>query len=506
MAHAPLRPTAADDPSHDATLVPPLSTPSPCRESPHADRARQDAAAAPDAVAEAQPALSQTTAASVRMLLADLRRRFALDVALVSHFRGGRRVVDIVDSSEPVAFGAGHADPVEDTYCQHIVDGRLPEVMPNVEAHPLARDLLATRALRIGAHLGVPIVLDGGEVFGTLCAYTHAARPDLDEHAATVLGLVADAIGRSVAADHDAWRTLRDVGARVDALLDAGLLTMAYQPIVQAASGQVVAVEALARFPASAGGSPRQWFDDAAQVGRLDELELAAVQAAARDLPAAGAAVDLHVNLSPGVLVRSAEDLLRLVPSDRLVIELTEHEIVEDYDALLHALAPLRACGVRIAVDHAGAGFASFRHALLLKPDMLKLDISLVRGIDTDRSKASLCMAIAGFAHATDAALVAEGVETAGEAAAMRTLGADLVQGYFYGRPGPLKPTARSESRSAAVTAENADVGAESAAVAAAMFAEGASSATVAAALNARGLVAPSGRRWHGVSVDRLLR
>ncbi len=433
-----------------------------------------------------------------------------MDVALVSHFADGERVIDIVDAGVPVAFGPGDSDTVEQTYCERIVDGRLPEVIPDAAANTEARRLPVTRELGIGAHVGVPIVLDNGEVFGTLCTYAHGARPDLDERAGTVLGLVADTIGRTLAADHGVWRAREGVRQRLDRLLSGSLLTMAYQPIVRLGSGALASVEALARFPAALGRTPQQWFDDAGSVDQAVELQLSAVYAAVSALPHLPAGVDLHVNLSPAVLVQTSSVLLQTVPMDRLVIELTEHEAVEDYAVLTAALAPLRAAGAKVAIDDAGAGFASFRHALLLKPEIIKLDISLVRGVDADPSKASLCTALAAFAHATGAVLVAEGVETPAEALAVERLGADLAQGYFFGRPGELEalpvPTV---GRPAAVGAHDritaTDRSAETAGVASALFTNGASPATVAAALNARGLAAPSGRKWHAASVERLL-
>lgn len=161
---------------------------------------------------------------------------------------------------------------------------------------------------------------------------------------------------------------LGNVRERMDTLLSGSLLTMAYQPIVRLDSGSLVSVEALARFPAALGVTPQQWFDDAALVDQSVRLELAAVRAAVAALPHLPAGVDLHGNLSPAVLVQTSHLLLQDVPMNRLVIELTEHEAVADYALLVDALAPLRTAGAKVAIDGAGAGFAGFRHALLLAP------------------------------------------------------------------------------------------------------------------------------------------
>jgi predicted signal transduction protein with EAL and GGDEF domain len=107
--------------------------------------------------------------------------------------------------------------------------------------------------------------------------------------------------------------------------------------------------------------------------------------------------------------------------------------------------ARLRALGVRIAIDDAGAGYASMRHILSIEPDLIKLDMSLTRGIDQDRKRRALASALIAFAHETRIDIVAEGVETAAELDTLRELGVRKVQGYFLARPGP--PTPRGASR-----------------------------------------------------------
>jgi EAL domain-containing protein (putative c-di-GMP-specific phosphodiesterase class I) len=125
------------------------------------------------------------------------------------------------------------------------------------------------------------------------------------------------------------------------------------------------------------------------------------------------------------------------IDPSRLVIELTEHAPVEDYESLIAALAPIRRSGVRIAIDDAGAGYASLQHVLKLEPDIIKFDVSLTRGIDNDQRRVALVGALVEYCRRTGTSVVAEGVETQAEEAALRTLGVDKAQGYFFGRPLP---------------------------------------------------------------------
>ena len=145
------------------------------------------------------------------------------------------------------------------------------------------------------------------------------------------------------------------------------------------------------------------------------------------------------VNVSPEtILSGEIESALGETRADRVVLEITEHAAISDYAKLASALEPLRRAGVRIAVDDAGAGYASLQHILNLKPDLIKLDMSLIRDIDKDSAKRALALALIGFARGIDCEIVAEGVETDAEFTTIKILGAQNAQGYFLGRPTPL--------------------------------------------------------------------
>lgn len=165
-------------------------------------------------------------------------------------------------------------------------------------------------------------------------------------------------------------------------------------------------------------------------------LEQAAVRDALALLPDLPPATYLSVNFSPlALLDPGTYDLLTGCDLTRLVVELTEHEQIQDYPALLRALAGLRERGLRLAVDDAGSGFASLQHITRLDPDIIKLDIAFVRDVDTDPSRRAVARAMIAFAAELGATLVAEGIETDAELAQLRTLGAQLGQGYLLGHP-----------------------------------------------------------------------
>jgi EAL domain-containing protein (putative c-di-GMP-specific phosphodiesterase class I) len=231
-------------------------------------------------------------------------------------------------------------------------------------------------------------------------------------------------------------RRVRRLQARIDEAVRTGALRVALQPLVDLATGTVTGVEALARF--EDGRSPDRWFADADRVDRGTALELLAVRVALRAAQVLPAELDVAVNVSPALLTSpSLQDALEDsgIAPHRVVVEVTEHASVSAYPDLQAARSALRASGVRVAVDDAGAGYSSFRHILDLAPDIIKLDRSLVTGLDEDLSRRALVSAVVRFAAEAHAVVIGEGVERPAELAVLRDLGVTLVQGFHLARP-----------------------------------------------------------------------
>jgi EAL domain-containing protein (putative c-di-GMP-specific phosphodiesterase class I)/CheY-like chemotaxis protein len=272
--------------------------------------------------------------------------------------------------------------------------------------------------------------------------------------------------GRSPLSDEIAHGVVRDLSARLQAdsaeveahrerlgqiepALRGEALRMVLQPVVDLSTRRVLGYEALSRFAMTPEQPPNHWFAEAEALGRGIDLEVAALRRAAELREQLPPDVFLAVNASPATVVHaSAQEVLEdLARGGLVVIEVTEHAPVEDYDALRAALAPLAARGVRLAVDDVGAGFASLRHIVRLGPDILKLDITLTRGIDADPSLQALAAAMISFASRTGKEIIAEGIETEAELEALLELGVSRGQGYLLGRPQPLsgRTAARSD-------------------------------------------------------------
>ncbi|NJD27185.1 MAG: EAL domain-containing protein [Chloroflexi bacterium] len=228
----------------------------------------------------------------------------------------------------------------------------------------------------------------------------------------------------------------------VGRILDAPeLLRPVFQPIVSIDTDRLAGYEALARFGAVPLQTTEAWFGLADTAGLRVQLEALAIHRALRTAgkgpPPAG--TFLSLNVSPLFLDdRRLEAALGhpVIAPERLVLELTEREQVADYAALRQALSPYRARGFRVAVDDAGAGYASLRHITELGPEFIKLDARLISGLNGDRARQALVKAMASFAIETGAQLIAEGVESQDDLKLLRGATRSLlVQGYAVGRP-----------------------------------------------------------------------
>ncbi len=213
-----------------------------------------------------------------------------------------------------------------------------------------------------------------------------------------------------------------------------------FQPIVDLKSGDAIGTEALSRFSDRSVRAPNEWFAEAAEVGLGIDLEVAALDSALEQLPQLPSGLYLSLNASVETIMSDDfESRLDDVPAERIVLELTEHTEVTDYANFAQGLESLRSQGVRLAVDDTGAGFSSLQHVLNLRPDIIKLDVGLTRGIDRDPARRALGRALLTFGlDAYDASIVAEGIETEGELEVLRALGCPCGQGFYLGRPGRL--------------------------------------------------------------------
>lgn len=379
--------------------------------------------------------MSRTT---IQTVLTMMRERFGMDAAFVSEFTNGTRVFRYVDTAtSDVPIRVGKFDALEESYCQLVVDGRLPEYIHDAHANPVAMSLAATTELPVGTHLSVPIRTQNGRLFGTLCCFSRAVRDDVKESDLALMRPLAEFVGALLEREDAENAESAAARARIEHVLRTGGPTMVFQPIVHIGSRVPAGYEALARFRDRRG--PDVWFREAWQVGLGSDLEVLAVANALKDFTASGLDGYVSVNLSPASLeFVETVDSLAVLASDRLVIEITEHAAVRDPRLLSDRLAEFRAGGGRLAIDDMGTGYSGLSHLIELSPDLIKLDRSLVTGIAPGNARHALVRSLVTFCCDVGTTIVAEGVETEEEDAILHDIGVPFAQGYLYARPGPL--------------------------------------------------------------------
>ena len=379
--------------------------------------------------------------------LAVVREHLGLDVTYISEITDRHMVYHYVcdaagaQTGEDARLKPGDMLAAKNTYCHHVANGLLPELICDTQALEISRKLAVTDSLRIASHIGVPIQLKDGRIYGMMCGFSHTPNTTLNERDLSTMRIFANLVGEHLDEKIRTESILETKRRRVRDVLDAGSLDVVFQPIINLTTMKTVGYEALSRFTGPGACPPDILFSEADDVGSLAELELAAIGKALQAMPKLDPAQFLSVNASPSTLM--TQEFVQLVsqyPLQRIVVEVTEHAQVGCYEQLTDALAPLRRRGTRLAVDDAGAGYASMRHILQLHPDIIKLDMSITRDLDTCPSHRALVRALVSFTRETRGHVVAEGIERDSELSVLRDLGVHKGQGYLLGRPSRSLP------------------------------------------------------------------
>jgi len=232
--------------------------------------------------------------------------------------------------------------------------------------------------------------------------------------------------------------------AGVDAKLDRALgsLWMAYQPLISAADGSVYGHEALLRSDEPLLLLPAAVFKAAEKARRVHEVGRAVRDAVAADLELMRASELAFLNMHPEDLLDPAlylpsAPLTRV--AQRVVLELTDRASLDSVGDARERVERLRALGFRIAIDDLGAGQGDSGTFGSLEPEFVKIDLSIIRGVDKDPGKRRMVQALARLCHNMGKAVIAEGVENVGERDALIEAGCDYLQGFFLGIPAPLR-------------------------------------------------------------------
>jgi diguanylate cyclase (GGDEF)-like protein len=313
---------------------------------------------------------------------------------------------------------------------------------------------------RIAEALNTPFVIDG--ITLDIEASIGIATAEAGDDVATVVRYADTAM--YAAKEHRLGHTrfdperVNDTAARLTMLgdlrraLDAGEITLHYQPKISLDTGELIGAEALARWhhPTRGPVGPDEFIpvlEGTSLIHRFTSHVLDLALAQARVWLDAGHHIPVAVNVSTRCLLDTmlpdtvARALLNAgVPGNKLCIEITENTVMADPARAIEVLRRIRALGVRTAIDDFGTGYSSMSYLKILPVDEIKVDRSFVRDMATDRGNYVLVESAVDLGHNLGLAVVAEGVENAPTLAALRELGCDVAQGYHFARP--LTPAA----------------------------------------------------------------
>lgn len=377
---------------------------------------------------------------TIARVLQSVRQHLGMEVAYVSEFICNESVFRVVDAPGLEALiKPGDSRSLDEVYCRHILAGRLPELIPDTSAIPFAAAMPITQAVPIGAHVSVPLTLSDGSVFGMFCCLSPHANLSLNARDLQVMKAFADITAQHI----DEVRRISHIRearqAEIARIIEDRAFDIHVQPIWDFGADRPVGFECLARFAQEPLRTPDQWFAEAAEIGLGVPLELAAIEAALAHAQRLPTPIYLTINASAeAVMAVDFEDAISGLDPRRLVIELTEHGVVHDYDGLVGRLDQFRRQGVRLAIDDAGAGFSGLQQIVRLRPDIIKLDMSLTRNVDCDPARRALASALIFYARETGCQLLAEGIERDAELQTLKLLGVSKGQGYWLGRPVPI--------------------------------------------------------------------
>lgn len=381
---------------------------------------------------------TQTESCAIQDILQAIRTHLHMEVAFLSEFLGEKRIYRYVDSEwENNPIYPGKSDPLENTYCNLVAKGALPELMQDAGSNAIAAGLADTQAIPIGAYLSVPITLSDGKLLGSFCCFSRTPDNTLNQRDLELMHAFAELAGKAI----ERTRRIKSIKQItldvVNKIIRGEAMYSAYQPIFDLLKNKITGFEALSRFPDLPMNAPNIWFREAHEIGMGIHLEVRAIELAMSNIKYFHDDTYVSMNISPQTITSTsiAQLLNASHELSRIVLEITEHDAVHQYDEIAETLKPYRAQGLKIAVDDAGAGYASFRHILNLQPDYIKLDMSLTHHIDTDPARRALAAALVHFSNETGCDLIAEGVENSEELSTLIELGIHKAQGFFLGRP-----------------------------------------------------------------------
>ncbi|WP_370314728.1 EAL domain-containing protein [Thalassolituus sp.] len=357
----------------------------------------------------------QAIAVVITSLIRSAREKLRMEVGFVSQLVSGMRVFRYVDAAMSVSvIHPGDANFLEESFCQRVIDGRLPQLMPDARAHPAASKLKATQEMPVGAHISVPVTLSDGSVFGTFCLFSRYAIPGLNHRSLAMVRIFADIIAELVDKASNSDPQSVHLRREITGLFAEKALTFEPQAILDLNTRKVLGYE-LKPVLNHCGGSlccAELMIREADRLGLSSMTGVVLMESMSAEIARLESSAYFVINITPAMLLKfDFTEWLSPEVSRRVVLEFSEHDQISGYLEINQRLQELRDAGMRVSVDGAGAGYASLRHILQLRPEFIKLDSSLIRGVSENRDQQALVEAVLLFARSQGCELLAEGID-----------------------------------------------------------------------------------------------
>ncbi|MCK9502778.1 MAG: EAL domain-containing protein [Porticoccaceae bacterium] len=371
----------------------------------------------------------------LQVLLDTAKHNIKADVGYIARFHDKEKIILLLNGNGEKNLGKLHIGSriaLEDSLCHQVATQGKSYLLTASDTNPF----LTLYDFPVKAFLAVPVFLGDDDLFGAMCFLCSNDGQHLNDNAINIVHALSQVAGTFLGHKKNELKAFEERRQSFEYLFHNNPHHMVYQPIVNLLDNKIVGIEALSRFDTTPNKPPSHWFHEAWEFGLGIDLEIRALQSVIREINNMPEDIFICINMSPLTVTSQAlQNALNIESASRIVIEITEHKTIVEYAPIIEALRALKKLSIRVAIDDVGTGYSGLYHILQIKPDLLKLDISLTRNIHQDPAKQALASAIVAFSARIGATIIAEGIETKEEADALRVLGIGYGQGFYFAKP-----------------------------------------------------------------------
>lgn len=374
---------------------------------------------------------------TINRALKAIRAHLRMEVAYVSKFDGNQSVFRAVDApglEEMIKIGDSHS--LDDVYCRHILEGRLPELMPDTADIPLAASMPITTAVPIGRHLSIPLKLSSGEIYGMFCCFGFEPDKTLNKRDVNLMRMFAEFTVHEIERELTAKKIKEAKLEIINNVIREGRLNPEYQPIHSLSDNSLIGFQCHAYVQSDQRKQPNLCFKDAEDVGVADWLQMEVARKALSPIDRFRDDLLLSVKASPEAIASNRLfELIDTHPAGRIIVELSKPSTMEDEDRFDEAITRLKQRGVRLSIDTAEFGSTALQNIFKLSPEIIKLDIELARAMNRNPLPHAINPVLIGYIKEKGCKIIATGDATPDDLETLQTIYGSIGENYYLGQP-----------------------------------------------------------------------